>query len=298
MEEGKKKDNKILQQWSCCLFFPSLFQGETLLHPEQTRLQLLTCSWHTEHWTRLCKPQNTTQSSCFPKSFRSMESYIWYIPWTPRSGSDLYLAVWTLPTNITQKLGLTVYFCGSLLCRIQTKAHGFTQQCKHNTVLLLLWISTACNSRNAMQSWAWQASSHPVLLPQRCLPTWNPRGLKQTLKSLGHLPSFFQSSPSIRPWSGCSWSFITYQTLKGVQLVILSPLSLSLLCPPPTKTFQWQQHSGVAAWDQGSLALLPVLGLGDGSTNLNPALTPFLLPIPSAWRTRGKCSSSCHNTLA
>lgn len=129
-------------------------------------------------------------------------------------------------------------------------------------------------------------------------PPWSSPGLKHTLKSPGHLPSFFQSSSSIRPWSGCSWSFITYQTLEWVQLVILPPLSPSLLCPAPTKTFQWQQHSGVAAWDQGSLALLPVLVLGDGSTNLNPALTPFLLPIPSAWHTRGKCSSSCHNTLA
>lgn len=126
---------------------------------------------------------------------------------------------------------------------------------------------------------------------------------KHTLKCLGYSPSLFQSSSPIRLWSGCSWSFITYQALKWVQLVILLPLSPSLQkvsTLPSKEPFSDQQHSGVAARHQESLALLPVLLLGDGSTNLSPALTLFLLPFPSAWHSspRWKCNSSCHNTLA
>lgn len=84
-----------------------------------------------------------------------------------------------------------------------------------------------------------------MLLPQRLLSTWSSPGLKHTLKSLDHLPSLFQPSSSIRLRRGCSWSFITYQTLKWVQLVILLPLSPSLLCLPSKKPFSDQQHSGV-----------------------------------------------------
>lgn len=92
-----------------------------------------------------------------------------------------------------------------------------------------------------------------MLLPQRLLSTWSSPGLKYTLKSLDHLPSLFQPSSSIRLRRGCSWSFITYQTLKWVQLVILLPLSPSLLCLPSKKPFSDQQHSGVDC-DPGSVA--------------------------------------------
>lgn len=124
-----------------------------------------------------------------------------------------------------------------------------------------------------------------MLLPQRLLSTWSSPGLKHTLKSLDHLPSLFQPSSSIRLRRGCSWSFITYQTLKWVQLVILLPLSPSLLCLPSKKPFSDQQHSGVDC-DPGSVASP---GARRWQNKSKPCSDPLPAPpIPSAWHTRGR----------
>lgn len=195
------------------MFFPSLFQRETILHTVQMRLKLLTWSWHTEHQTRLCKPQNATQTSCFPQK---LQKHV-----VIRLICTLNFKVWTVfvsgcasPANIHHSktwpkpcISMEVYFVEFKLM------HMYSHNTENNMLSccsfgflkhLTLWM--LCKGGHG------RLGHTPCWFPQRLISTWSSTGLRHMLKTLVHLPRSVSA-------------LITYHSLKRVQLVILLPLS-------------------------------------------------------------------------
>lgn len=206
------------------MFSPSLFQRETILHTVQTRLKLLTWGWHTEHQTRLCKPQNTTQTGCFTQKLQKhvvirLIYTLKYKVWTRFvSGCASPANVYDSKTWPKASISMEAYF-------VEFKLMYMYSHNTENTVL-------SCCSFGFLKRlilWMLRKGGHgrlghvPCWLPQRLLSTWSSTGLGHMLKSLVHLPRFVST-------------LISYQTLKWVQLVIVLLLSPSLLyCSPLSK---------------------------------------------------------------